>query len=188
MSSLILRLESTGQPSRWIGWQEAVILNAKRRIVWSAGETEFTFYGGTSRLTGLRSQVTVNSIIAVRGHGRNHSPENTTPPLSNRELFLRDGNTCMYCGRQLLAHLLTRDHLTPLSRGGHDTWQNVVTACRSCNHSKGARTPEEAHMELLAVPYTPNRAEFLVLSNRRILADQMNFLRKRFRSGSRLAT
>ena len=187
MSTLILRLESSGQPLRWIDWQEAVILNARGRIAWSAGETEFTYWGGVNRSTGQRSSITVNSIIAVRGHGRQYTAGKIVPPLSNRELFLRDGNTCMYCGGQFHPHLLTRDHLTPLSRGGVDTWQNVVTACRSCNHAKGARTPEEAHMELLAVPYTPNRAEYLVLSNRRILADQMEFLRKRFRSGSRLA-
>lgn len=187
MSTLILRLESTGQPLRWIGWQEAVVLNAKGRIAWSAGETEFTFHGGVNRATGTRSKVTVNSIIAVKGHGRRHSAENIVPPLSNRELFLRDGNTCMYCGGQFPDHLLTRDHLVPLSRGGRNGWKNVVAACRSCNHAKGARTPEEARMELLAVPYSPNRAEYLVLSNRRILVDQMEFLRKRFRSGSRMA-
>tara|TARA_B100000029_G_scaffold351507_1_gene343980 strand:- start:305 stop:874 length:570 start_codon:yes stop_codon:yes gene_type:complete len=187
MSTLILRLESTGQPLRWIGWQEAVVLDAKGRIAWSAGETEFTYHGGISRVTGVRSSVTVSSIIAVKGHGRHHSANDIIPPLSNRELFLRDGNTCMYCGGGFPDHLLTRDHLTPLSRGGRDTWKNVVAACRSCNHAKGARTPEEAHMELIAIPYTPNRAEYLVLSNRRILADQMEFLRKRFRSGSRLS-
>ena len=185
---MILRLESTGQPLRWIGWQEAVVLGARGRIAWSAGQTEFTFRGGINRVTGKRSQITVSSIIAVRGHARYRQLEKSVPPLSNRELFLRDGHTCMYCGRQYTAHHLTRDHLVPLSRGGLDAWQNVVTACRSCNHAKGARTPEEANMELLAIPYVPNRAEYLVLSNRRILTDQMVFLRKRFRSGSPLAT
>jgi hypothetical protein len=53
---------------------------------------------------------------------------------------------------------------------------------------KGPRTPEQAGMALLAIPYVPNRAEYLVLSNRRILTDQMAFLQKRFRRGSRLAS
>ena len=139
MSTLILRLESTGQPLRWIGWQEAVVLDARDRIAWSAGEIEFTFRGGVSRLTGRRSEITVSSIIAVKGYGHHRGLENVIPPLSNRELFLRDGYTCMYCGGEFPDHLLTRDHLTPLSRGGVDTWQNVVTACSHCNLMKGNR-------------------------------------------------
>lgn len=180
----ILRLEVTGQPMRWIGWQEAVSLGARGRIAWSIGETEFSFRGGRNRVSGNRSRITVSSIVAVRGHRGSH--RSGTPPLSNRELFLRDAFTCMYCGGEYPAHLLTRDHLLPLSRGGTDRWANVVTACRTCNHAKGARTPDEADMPILAVPFEPNRAEYLVLSNRRILADQMKFLRQRFRSGSRM--
>ena len=183
---LILRLDITGRPQRWIPWQHAVILDAREMIAWTAGERTFTFYGGINRLSGCRSHITVNSIIAVRGHARNAGDERLVPPLSNRELFLRDDHLCMYCGRQYTGHLLTRDHLVPLSRGGADCWSNVVAACRGCNHAKGSRTPDEAGMSLLAVPYVPNRAEYLVLSNRRILADQMEFLRKRFRRTSRL--
>ena len=183
---MILRLDITGQPLRWIPWQQAVVLQAKEMIAWYAGENAFTFRGGFNRASRRRSQVTVNSIIAVRGVLRHGSAEKRVPPLSNRELFLRDEHLCLYCGKQFPEQLLTRDHLLPLSRGGKDGWKNVVTACKSCNHAKGARTPDEAGMNLLAVPYVPNRAEYLVLSNRLILADQMEFLKKRFRRNSRL--
>ena len=183
---LILRLDIAGRPQRWIPWQDAVILDAREMIAWTAGERTFTFYGGVNRVSGYRSQITVNSIIAVRGYSRNAGDERLVPPLSNRELFLRDDHLCMYCGQQFPGHQLTRDHLVPLSRGGADCWSNVVAACRGCNHAKGSRTPDEAGMSLLAVPYVPNRAEYLVLSNRRILADQMEFLKKRFRRTSRL--
>ena len=186
MALLILRLDITGQPLRWIPWQEAVVLHAKEMIAWNAGESVFTFRGGTSRATGRRSEISVNSIIAVKGVSRDTGGRDLVPPLSNRELFLRDAYLCMYCGREYQAHMLTRDHLLPLSRGGKNCWSNVVTACKACNHAKGNRTPEESGMPLLAVPFTPNRAEYLVLSNRRILADQMQFLKKRFRNGSRL--
>lgn len=178
---LILRLDVSGQPLRWIPWQQAVVLQAKELIAWYAGETSFTFHGGINRESQRRSRVTVSSIIAVKGVLRHGAAETQIPPLSNRELFLRDGHLCLYCGMQLSEHMLTRDHLLPLSRGGKDSWRNVVTACKSCNHAKGARTPEEAGMSLLAVPYVPNRAEYLVLSNRRIMADQMEFLKKRCR-------
>ena len=185
---LILRLDLAGRPQRWIPWRDAVILGAREMVAWTAGERTFTFHGGINRISGCRSRVTVNSIIAVRGYARNVGDERLVPPLSNRELFLRDDHLCMYCGREFPGHLLTRDHLVPLSRGGTDCWSNVVAACRGCNHAKGSRTPEEAGMSLLAVPYVPNRAEYLVLSNRRILADQMEFLKKRFRRSSRLRT
>ena len=185
---LILRLDVAGRPQRWIPWRDAVILDSRQMIAWTAGERTFTYYGGVNRASGRRSWISVNSIIAVRGFSRSAGDERLVPPLSNRELFLRDDHLCMYCGRELPTYLLTRDHLVPLSRGGTDCWSNVVAACRGCNHAKGSRTPDEAGMSLLAVPYVPNRAEYLVLSNRRILADQMEFLTKRFRRSSRLRT
>lgn len=82
--------------------------------------------------------------------------------------------------------MLTRDHVKPVSRGGKDQWSNVVAACRICNTRKGNRLPEEAHMPLLAVPYVPNWAEYLALSNRRILVDQMDFLKSQFSQQERL--
>ena len=183
---LILRLDVTGQPMGWIPWQSAVVLGTREMIAWSAGEHEFTFRGGLNRVSGARSMVTVSSIVAVKGRLRHGHDSGLVPPLSNRELFRRDGHLCMYCGREYSEQMLTRDHVRPLSKGGGDHWRNVVTACKPCNHAKGARSPEQAQMPLLAVPYVPNRAEYLVLSNRRILADQMEFLRKRFSRGSRL--
>ncbi len=63
---------------------------------------------------------------------------------------------------------------------------NVVTACRSCNERKGNRLLEEAHMQLLYAPYVPNRAEFLILANRRILVDQMEFLKQHVAAQSRV--
>jgi 5-methylcytosine-specific restriction endonuclease McrA len=181
---LILRLDVTGQPVRWLPWQDAVVLQSRAMVAWTAGETAFTFHGGINRVSGLRSSVTVSSIIATKGRLRAGTGEGLVPPLSNRELFQRDGRLCMYCGAEPGESMLTRDHVRPLSQGGRDAWNNVVTACKPCNHAKGARTPEQAGMALLAIPYAPNRAEYLVLSNRRILADQMAFLRKRFRRGS----
>lgn len=70
--------------------------------------------------------------------------------------------------------------MIPISRGGHDIWTNVVTSCRRCNNRKADRTPEQASMELLAVPFVPNQYEFLYLSNHAVLADQMEFLSARF--------
>tara|TARA_B100000315_G_C14146848_1_gene393888 strand:- start:244 stop:519 length:276 start_codon:yes stop_codon:yes gene_type:complete len=81
---------------------------------------------------------------------------------------------------------LSRDHVRPISRGGVDKWQNVVSACRRCNHHKGNRLPEEAGMQLLAVPFVPTHAEYIYLSGKRILADQMEFLLAHFPRNSLL--
>ena len=66
--------------------------------------------------------------------------------------------------------------MTPISRGGKDIWQNVVSACKRCNNLKGGKTPEEAKMGLLAIPFAPSYAEYILLQGRNILADQMSFL------------
>jgi len=176
---LILRLDVTGQPVKWIPWQEAVCIYSKKMVAWTAGDHSFPLHGGVSRLTGQQSIVEINSIIAVKGKYKRYNKK-SIPPLTNRELFSRDHRLCLYCGSEFRESELTRDHVVPISRGGLNLWSNVVTACKRCNAHKGGRTPEQAHMPLLAVPYIPNIAEYLVLRNRRILADQMDFLKNQF--------
>jgi 5-methylcytosine-specific restriction endonuclease McrA len=73
--------------------------------------------------------------------------------LSRREVFARDRHTCQYCGRQ--THDLTLDHVMPRHRGGGHTWENLVTACKSCNHRKGGKTLDEARLRLHRDPYEP---------------------------------
>lgn len=95
-------------------------------------------------------------------------------------LFRRDNYLCLYCGQSFCSQELTRDHVLPRAQGGKDIWTNVVSACKRCNHTKGNRTPEQANMPLLAVPFAPNPFEYLYLSNRHIITDQMDYLSKQF--------
>ena len=88
--------------------------------------------------------------------------------------------TCLYCGIQFARSHLSRDHITPVSQNGEDAWTNVVTACKRCNNFKAGRTPEQAGMQLLAVPFKPTHAEYVYLRGRRVLADQMEFLMAHF--------
>lgn len=170
----ILKLDAGGMPVSWIRWQSAVTLYARNRVCWEAGEERFRIFGGLNSRTGERSTFEIGSIIAVADRSRRFA--SGVPLLTNRTLFQRDRNLCLYCGSQFSQNLLTRDHVLPASRGGQSVWENCVTACERCNHKKADRTPEESGMKLLAVPYTPNLAEYLILSNRKILADQMEFL------------
>jgi hypothetical protein len=181
----ILRLNLAGQPVDWVSWQDAVCLYAREIVVWTLGDAILRIRGGHSRLDCAQSHIDIHSIVAC--DGRVMPRGRGIPPLTNEALFRRDLNTCLYCSKSLADGDLTRDHILPVSRGGRDVWDNVVAACKRCNHHKGNRTPEECNMELLALPYVPNFAEYLALTNSgRILCDQMDFLKKSFGSNSRL--
>lgn len=78
--------------------------------------------------------------------------------LSRQNIYKRDGNRCQYCGGR---DYLTLDHVLPKSRGGKDTWTNLVTACQKCNTVKGDRTPAEADMTLRMKPYRPSFIMYL---------------------------
>jgi len=78
--------------------------------------------------------------------------------LSRKNIMRRDNLSCQYCGS---GFRLTIDHVYPKSRGGNDTWENLVTACVSCNNVKGNRTPEEADMPLRTIPKKPHHILYL---------------------------
>jgi len=178
MKNLILRVSQSGLPVQWVHWQDAVSILVKEQVLWSMGETAMRIEGGTSRLTGKRSYIDLPTIIAVKGIlGRNLYDQ--VPPLNNTELFRRDQHTCAYCLQEMKDRHLSRDHVVPISRGGQNVWTNVVTACRVCNQKKDNMLLHETKMKLHMVPFTPNYAEWLILRNRNILLDQMQFLKAR---------
>jgi len=181
----ILRINTAGVPVDWLTWQEAVCLHARELVSWTYGEEVMEVRGGHCRLNGERTLLTLNSIIACKG--KVYDKMRKDPPLTNRALFRRDQNVCLYCGKVFKECDLSRDHVLPASRGGQDSWTNVVTACKRCNARKGNYLLDECTMELLALPYRPNHAEYLALTHSgRILGDQMSFLRRQFSSNSRL--
>ena len=183
---LILTLDPHGTPHRWVTWQHACFYYAKDLVAWSIGEHSFLIHGGINRMSGHQSEILANSIIAIKGKAIGGRQFQHIPPLDNRELFSRDRHVCAYCGAHFHGPRLTRDHIVPVSQGGRDIWMNVVTASRPCNQRKSGRTPEQARMELLYAPYVPNKAEYLSLSNRCILADQMDFLARHVPEKSRV--
>ena len=176
MDIKVLRLNKAGTPTAWLSWQETATLLVKDQVIWSIGDPIHTVRGGYNK-SGIRSELSLPSIIACDGRVDTHE---FAPALSNSLLFARDQQLCLYCGIEFPVRDLSRDHVIPTSKGGRDLWTNCVTACRRCNNRKGNLTPEQANMQLLAVPFAPNRYEFFYLSNREVLADQMKFLKSRF--------
>jgi 5-methylcytosine-specific restriction endonuclease McrA len=181
----VLRTDAAGMPLEWIDYQQAVRLYHGGQVAYTCGTLLYRVRGGISAFTGLQSVVEVNSIIAT--HGTNRAiHKGYVPPLNNSTLFRRDAHICLYCGNHFAEHELSRDHVTPLSQQGKDTWTNVVTACKRCNNHKAGRTPEQADMQLLAIPFRPTHAEYIYLKGRRVLADQMEFLQAHFPRSSPL--
>ncbi len=182
----ILALDISGNPFRWLDIERAIYYVTGGKVAWEVGETEMVFHGGFRR-SGERSVVAVRPVIAL---ARSEAMVRHLQPLplghDNTLLFRRDREICAYCGTHFDRRNLTRDHILPKARGGRDTWTNVVTACRCCNLRKACRTPDEARMPLLYIPYSPCRFEHFILSGRRILADQMEYLAARLPRYSRV--
>jgi 5-methylcytosine-specific restriction endonuclease McrA len=101
--------------------------------------------------------------VVLRKHRRIRS---RVAALTNEHLFLRDGHRCGYCGRHRrelgVRERLTRDHLVPRSKGGADRWDNVVTACSSCNHAKDCRLVAEVGRKPIRAPWVPTRQELVL--------------------------
>ncbi len=182
LSQQVLRTDAAGLPLEWIGYQDAVRLYSLGQVAYTLGSTLFQLHGGVNAVSGRRSTLDIPSIVATYGKSvaAMRLARGYVPPVSNAALFKRDAHLCLYCGNRFSARDLSRDHVTPISQGGTDEWRNLATACRRCNNHKAGYTPEEAGMQLIAIPFTPSYAEYIYLKGRRILADQMEFLKAHF--------
>jgi 5-methylcytosine-specific restriction endonuclease McrA len=109
-----------------------------------------------------------------------HVPRKFRRQVTNTFLFARDSYQCQYCGRHRSTlrgrEFLTRDHVVPISRGGSNSWRNVVTACSPCNNRKGNHLPEEVGMHPLGTQGEPNYVE-LVWAVRRVTRQQARYIR-----------
>lgn len=170
-----LALDVSGTPRRWVSQEDAITYHAKKLVAWELGDEVFTFRGGSQK-DGNQSVIETKSILAIKGKGFEVKNRKEVI-LSNRTLFGRDRQTCAYCVRTMPPQYLSRDHIVPTSKGGEDVWMNVVTACKSCNISKSNMSLERWGGQLHYVPYVPNHAEAMIIANRNVLADQMEFLK-----------
>jgi 5-methylcytosine-specific restriction endonuclease McrA len=97
--------------------------------------------------------------------------------LYRREVFIRDNFTCQYCG--IRTKELTLDHVVPRSKGGPHTWENLVSACRQCNHRKGGKMLEEAKLRLLETPREPRAGRYYTIQraiNKRVSEEWLKFI------------
>lgn len=142
LASSVLVLNQDYQPLNVCNVRRAIVLldHGKAEIV---EESE-------ALLRSFRSAFRIPSVIRMVYYIRRPRP---VARLTRREVFARDDFTCQYCG--LRTSDLTLDHVIPRHRGGQHTWENLVAACRGCNHRKAGRTPAEARMKLRCKPARP---------------------------------
>lgn len=136
----VLVLNASYEPLNITNWKRAVILLIK-------GKAEQLEHGGKF----IYKQFPFPSVIRLRNYVRVPYKE---IPLTRRNILERDRHSCQYCTYK--GDLLTLDHIIPKSRGGKDTWENLVAACVRCNIKKGSRTPKEAQMPLSRQPRKPH--------------------------------
>lgn len=185
--SHVLQLDLQGTPQAWISLEQAAIHVATGSVAWVDGAGPLvTLRGGFNIARRCQSLIEIHPIIALAGASKRNLFD-IVPAFAKAKLFRRDRFTCAYCGERFAERDLSCDHVVPQSRGGLWSWMNLVTACAACNGRKADRTPEEARMPLLYLPYVPSRFEAFLLEGRHIRADVHEWLASRLPKGSRLS-
>ena len=186
MNSHVLHLDIQGTPQAWISIEQAALHYATDSVAWAQGDGPLAVLrGGWNSVTGRQSLLEVQPIIAVRGQSKVNLFD-VAVGVTKGKLLRRDRHTCAYCGQAHAERNLQAEHIVPDSRGGAYSWMNLVTACAACNLRKADRTPDEAGMPLLYLPYVPSRFEAFLLEGRKIRADVHEWLAARLPRHSRL--
>ena len=130
-------------------WRPIEIVKANRGFVmsWTGRAKPIRFYDtGPIENEKYPAVIILNSYISKRAF---------SIPCNRRNVFWRDKYICQYCGNKFNYHQLTMDHVVPKSKGGHRTWNNIVSACRKCNGKKSNKTPKQAKMFPINSPKPP---------------------------------
>lgn len=184
--SHVLQLDIQGTPQAWITLEHAATHLAAGSVAWVDGNGPLrTLRGGWNAAARRQSRIEVFPILALHGRARINLFD-VVPGLTKAKLLRRDRHTCAYCGQRFAERDLQCEHIVPASRGGEASWMNLVAACAACNGAKANRTPEEAGMPLVYLPYVPSRFESFLLEGRPIRADVHEWLAARLPQGSRL--
>ena len=151
MQTPVLVLNANFEPINVCNMRRAIalILNGKASLV----------ANGRGEIHTVARTYPIPSVIRLAAMVKRPRPR---LKLTKREILRRDSYTCQYCGQH--ANSLTIDHVVPRHMGGKYSWDNLVTACPSCNHRKGGRTLEQAHMHLLRQPSEPPTSALYIFS------------------------
>lgn len=166
-----LALNASFEPLTIVPPRRAVrlVLDGKAEILEQDGEKRFR---SEKRMVPCPAVIRLVSLV--------HVPRKFRRQVTNTFLFARDRYSCQYCGRRRgelgRREFLTRDHVVPLSRGGDNSWTNVLTSCSRCNCRKGNRLPEEAGLNPLTEPREPDYVH-LAWVVRRVTESQAKYVK-----------
>lgn len=160
MDAKILLIDQSGYPYKWVGFERAAYYLFKDAVSWVPTESSYLVQGGVNAITQQRSHLRIPAILAIK-NAKAGSTYVGDKRKSSRAVFRRDSNLCAYCGNSFHDSQLTLDHVIPSSRGGDNSWKNLISACFPCNNRKGSRTPDEAGMPLRFKPFVPTKAQYL---------------------------
>ena len=138
------------------------VVSSRRAIVLVLAEKAEPVDSGAEVVHAATVSLAVPGVVRLTRYVR--VPYPSSVPLSRRAVFTRDGQTCVYCG----GSATSIDHVVPRSRGGTHTWDNVVAACRRCNHTKADRSLAELGWSLPHPPRTPTGAAWRLLGHRTV--------------------
>lgn len=182
----VLQLDIQGTPQSWITAEQAALHYSTGTVAWEDGDSPLvTLRGGWNVTNGRQSQLVIQPIIALRGKPAINLFD-VVPCVTKPKLLRRDRYTCAYCALVFKDKDLQAEHVTPESKGGAYSWMNLVSACGSCNARKADRSPEQAKMPLVYLPYVPNRFEDFLLAGRNLRADVHGWLAAKLPKTSRL--
>ena len=146
-----LLLNASGEPLH--------VCDARRALLLVLDQTADVVLDSKHIVRSQYVQFNLPSVVRLRRYV--NVPRGRSIPLTTRTVVARDRGICAYCGDE--ADSMTMDHIVPRAQGGSHTWENVVAACRRCNHKKGNRSPEQAKMPLLHQPTRPRGAHAKLL-------------------------
>jgi 5-methylcytosine-specific restriction endonuclease McrA len=143
-------------------YEPLCVVSSRRAIVLVLAEKAVPVDDAAEVVHAERVSLAVPVVVRLTRYVRVPYPAQV--PLSRRAVFTRDGQTCVYCG----SSATSIDHVVPRSRGGTHTWDNVVAACRRCNHTKADRSLAELGWQLPHPPRTPSGAAWRLLGARTV--------------------
>lgn len=142
-------------------YEPLCVVSARRALVLVLNEKAVTVEQSGSVLHSSRCTMPLPSVVRLTRFVR--VPYRSGIPLTRRAIFARDGGRCVYCG----GVATSVDHVIPRSRGGQHVWENVVAACRRCNHTKSDRHIHELGWSMRPVPKAPTGSVWRILGTGR---------------------
>ncbi len=138
-------LNSSYEPIKLVSWKRAITLYFQEKV--EIVERYDIHVNSSSTQFALPSIIRLKTYVKRKTRFVAH--------FSRSNVFKRDDHTCQYCNKVFGERDLTLDHVVPVSRGGKKTWENIVTACKSCNQRKANKTPKEANLTIKNPPIAP---------------------------------